>query len=187
VKGFLLIFLFSSLAIANDMQIGFEGGSGGLNNLPYGVTATNPSGVGLLGDYQIDRKISIEGNVFISNYNLSINTLNYNAWYGYSYYTSQVSVNQIDVSVGPKYRLLKAKLSPVVGLDLDYAHRQFSTQYYNYGISIPNMPSDLLSLGGSVGLNWRVEKDFSVEVDVDQMFNQQGSYYLGTAGVRFSF
>jgi outer membrane protein W len=74
--------------------------------------------------------------------------------------------SQTDIAVGPTYRFLTSKFSPVLGLGLDYSHRYYNTSFSG-SASSPNAGgnTDAINGVGLVGLDYRISDTVSVGLD----------------------
>jgi outer membrane protein W len=74
--------------------------------------------------------------------------------------------NQTDIAVGPTYRFLTSKFSPVVGLGLDYSHRYFNTSFSGSASSgNTGGNTDALNGVGLVGLDYKISDTVSIGLD----------------------
>jgi hypothetical protein len=164
-------------------------------------------GFGFLGDYNFTSQWALEGRLMFSNYSVN-NPYLYNGGYygyGYGYYYGGINYSQVDVTLGPNYRILKTPLSPVIGGMVGYSHRYFNSPYYSY-YNNSQGTSDSAEVGPYLGLDYRVSKAFSFGADFRYMVpfassNSGGvqywptpnqpvenlNYYIGGVYVKFSF
>lgn len=74
--------------------------------------------------------------------------------------------SQTDIAVGPTYRILTSKFSPVLGLGLDYSHRYFNTSFSGSASSgNTGGNTDALNGVGLVGLDYRISDTVSIGLD----------------------
>ena len=160
-----------------DLEFGNFVGGQGLSSL---------AGVGFLGDYKLDRHWGLEGRLAFLTFDLST-PYYYSGWgWGrpcYSY-AETVTYNQVEATFGPTYRILTGKFSPVLGAMLGYTHRYFTQPTYGYSTVGYSGNSDSLSVGGLVGLDYQVTKEFSIGADLRYMvpvsYSANSYYYPST-------
>lgn len=175
----------------------------GTGNFMGGTSLSSINGLGILGDYKLDRKWSAEARMFFSQYSLS-QPYYYSAWGGwngdwdnwyrgywnrYQLGSNTVGFNQVDLSIGPNYRLLSSRFSPVFGAFVQYSHKYYSVPstpsvYYGYYNTGYGGSSDSVALGALVGVEYQLDKDISIGADLRFVMpigsTSASTYYPGT-------
>lgn len=172
----------------HQWDLGFALTGGAFNNLSPSVSSSGAFGVELLGDYNVTRQLQIEAGINFSDSTISPTGYYYTGYYWTNYQLS-ATLAQTDFFIGPKYRLLKySKLSPVVGMVVDYETRGLTEPGYSYNINFTNIPLSSFSIGPDVGLDLKLDRNTNMGIDFKEFFPNQGpSYFIGGLYLKFAF
>ncbi len=148
-------------------SIGVMGGIGSYTSV------SNVSGayaIGGLVEADLANRISIEGDVTYSSYD--VKNANASSYYSYySYNTALVTtLNQWNIDGVIKYKFLRGTLTPVAGAILGFTRRDYSDRV-NYGYSNSATGSNAFDGGLMAGLDVRASDNLTVGADVRYLMN----------------
>jgi hypothetical protein len=181
------------------------GAVAGLPSYPSANNINSLYTLGVMGTYKFENRFALQTGFDYSRFNIQ------NATYCpyCSGGTLVEGLNQYDFNVGLNYNILPGKITPVVGVLLDYARRSYSdvADYgYTYGLT---SGSNALNAGLMAGLDVELSKNLILGFQFQYLFNvsywtdsplayglygnlygtpvEQLSYYMATLNLRFMF
>lgn len=179
--GFFIFLFFEKIGRADQMGIELVSGNYSSPQL------SAPTGLGIIYDYKINSTLLLDSRATFTSYGFT-GGYYVTSWYGTYYNQADFNYSQVDISSGPIYRPLNKRLSPVVGIVLDYGHRYAQANQQGYTYQVYGLPNDSFSAGPLVGLDLRLTKDMCLGLDLRYLVPAQGpQFYYESLSMKFSF